>query len=88
MALKVFQNSYSVESWWTDASEGRLSYYMFINELGPLWVPKFIALGIYFLFGTKLSCKEGIDIFLMSNVCYLVVILIFLVVTRWLLLVT
>ena len=35
---------------------------MFINELGPLWVPKFIALGIYFLFGTKLSWKEGIDI--------------------------
>ena len=29
-----------------------------INELHLLWVPNFIALGIYFLFGTKFSWKE------------------------------
>ena len=62
MTLKVFQNSYSVECWWTATSEGRLSYHMFINEPDLLWVPSFIALGIYFLFGTKFSRNEGIDI--------------------------
>ena len=31
-----------------------------INELHLLWVPNFIALGIYFLFGTKFSWKEEI----------------------------
>ena len=29
-----------------------------INELHLLWVPNFIALGIYFLFGIKFSWKE------------------------------
>ena len=32
-----------------------------INELDLLWVPNFIALGIYFIFGTKFSWNEGID---------------------------
>ena len=40
-----------------------------INELDLLWVPNFIALGIYFLFETKFSWNEGIDLLLMSNVC-------------------
>ena len=32
-----------------------------INELYLLWVLNFIALGIYFLFGTKFSRKEETD---------------------------
>ena len=32
-----------------------------INELDLLWVPNFIALGIYFIFGTKFFWNEGID---------------------------
>ena len=61
MTLIVLQNSYSVECWWTVASEGCLLY-MFINQLDLLWVPNFIALEIYFLFGTKFSWNEGINI--------------------------
>ena len=51
-----------------------------INELDLLWVPNFIAMRMYFIFGTKFSWNKGIDtcqIDLMSNVCSLVVILIF-----------
>ena len=33
-----------------------------INEPDLSWVPNFIALGIYFIFGTKFSWNEGIDI--------------------------
>ena len=80
MTLKVLQNSYSVECWWTVASEGCLLY-MFINQLDLLWVPNFIALEIYFLFGTKFSWNEGLIFVLMLNNCYLAVIVIFLVVT-------
>ena len=32
-----------------------------INELDQLWVPNFIALGIYFNFGTNFSWNEGTD---------------------------
>ena len=32
-----------------------------INKLDLLWVPNVIALGIYFIFGTKFSWNEGID---------------------------
>ena len=32
-----------------------------INELKLLWVPNLIALGIYFIFGTKFSWNERID---------------------------
>ena len=32
-----------------------------INELHLLWVPNFIAIGIYFLFGTKFSWNEETD---------------------------
>ena len=32
-----------------------------IKELNLLWLPNFIALGIYFVFGTKFSWNEGID---------------------------
>ena len=42
MTLKLFQKSYYVECWWTAASEGRLSYHIYlfmINELHLLWVP-------------------------------------------------
>ena len=60
--LKVFQNSYSVECWWETATEGHLSYHLFINKLDLLWMPNFVALGMYFLFGTKFSWNEGIDI--------------------------
>ena len=56
---KVFQNNYSVECWWKAASESRLSYHIFINELGLLSVSNLIALGIYFLFGIKFSWDEG-----------------------------
>ena len=61
MTLKVFQNSYSVECWWTAASEGRLSYHIYINELDLLWVLNLIALGSHFLFGIKFPWNEGIN---------------------------
>ena len=32
-----------------------------INELDLLWLPNFIPLWIYFIFGTKFSWNEGID---------------------------
>ena len=51
-----------------------------VNELDLLWVPNFIALRMYFIYGTKFSWNEGTDtcqIDLMSNVCSLVVIIIF-----------
>ena len=32
-----------------------------INELDLLWLPNFIALGLYFIFGAKFSWNEGID---------------------------
>ena len=32
-----------------------------ITELDLLWVPNFIALGIYFLFWAKFSWNDGID---------------------------
>ena len=32
-----------------------------MNELDLLWLPKFIALEIYYIFGTKLSWNEGTD---------------------------
>ena len=32
-----------------------------INELDLLWLPNFIALGIYFIFETKLSWNKGVD---------------------------
>ena len=51
------------------------------NELDLLWVPIFIALEIYFIFGTKFFWNEGLILVLMSKLYYLVVILIFLVVT-------
>ena len=57
---KVFQTSYSVECWRTAAFKGRLSYIL-INELDLLWLPHFIALGIYFFYGNKFSWNEGID---------------------------
>ena len=55
-----------------------------INKLELLWVPNFIALGIYFIFGTKFFWNVGLILVLMSNMRYLVVILIFL----WFLVVT
>ena len=58
---KVYQNSCSVECWWTAASEGRLSYHLMISKLHLLWVPNFIAIEIYFLSGTKFSWNEETD---------------------------
>ena len=65
-----------------------------INELDLLWLPNFIALGIYFIFGTTFSWNEGI-LLLGRNFDflggYLVVTAHYLVVTArywWLLLVT
>ena len=52
-----------------------------INELDLLWLPNIIALGIYFIFGTKFSWSERIDT--CSNVKWVLIgrILIFLVFT-------
>ena len=79
--LKGFQNSYSVECWRETATEGHLSYHLFINELDLLWMSNFVALEMYFFFGTKFSWNEGIDICFDLNMCYLAGILIFLMVT-------
>ena len=59
-----------------------------INELDLDWVPNFTGLGIYFVIGTKVSWNEGIDTCFNVEVCYFAEILIFLVVTWWLLLFT
>ena len=48
-----------------------------INKLDLFWVPNFIALRIYFIFGTKFSWNEGLILVLMTYVCYLAVSLIF-----------
>ena len=58
-----------------------------INELELIRVPNFIALGIYFSFGTNFSRNEGID------TCFYVEFVLLgrdflLVVTWWLLLFT
>ena len=39
--------------------QSQISY--LINELNLLWVPNFMALEIYFIFGTKFSWNEVID---------------------------
>ena len=62
VTLKIFQNSHSTECWWTAASECLLSHHIFINELDLLWVSNFIALGMYFLFRTKFSWNDVIEI--------------------------
>ena len=57
-----------------------------INKLDLLWVPNFIALRIYFIFGTKFSWNEGLILVLMT--CVLLGRKFdFLMVTWWLLLV-
>ena len=53
MTLTVFWNSYSGEYLWTAV--------FVINELHLLWVPNFIALGIYILFGAKFFWNEETD---------------------------
>ena len=53
-----------------------------INDLHLLLVPNFIAIGIYFLSGTKFFWNEEAECVLnVPNECYLTVILIFLVAT-------
>ena len=70
-----------------------------MNELDLLLVPYFIVLGIYLVLGPKFPRMRGLTLVLMSNVCYLAVILIgccslassycwLLIVFWWLLLVT
>ena len=62
---------------------------LMIHELDLLWLSNFIALRIYFIFRAKSSWNEVIDTcWIMSNECYLTVILIFFVVTWWSLVVT
>ena len=41
----------------------KVAYYstFMINKLDLLWLPNFIALEIYFIFGTTFSWNEGID---------------------------
>ena len=98
MTLKVFQNSYSVECWWTAALKAAYYIIFMINELDLLWVHNFIVWEIYFLFGIKFCLNEGIDtcfnvkcVLLGGNLIFLVVTTCYLVVTTrywWLLLVT
>ena len=89
MTLKVFQNSYSGEQ-----SLVKVAYHIIfmINELHLLWVPNFIALGMYFPFETKSSWSEQTDtcfnvecVLLDRNFdflgCYLVVTTCYLMVT-------
>ena len=52
-----------------------------IYKLDLLWVPNFIPLEIYFIFGTKFFWNEGSILALMLNICYLVIIVTFLMVT-------
>ena len=74
---QFFQNSYSVEYWWTAASEGRL---------WPALSAKFHSIGNIFPFWDHISLE--LILVLMSNVCYFAVIVIFVVVTWRLLLIT
>ena len=54
-----------------------------INELNLLWAPNFIALEYISFLGPNFPGMKRLILVLISNVCYLIVILIFLVVT-WL----
>ena len=66
-----------------------------INNLGLLWLPNFIKLGIYFIFGTKFSWNDGIDtsfnveyVLLGHNFDFLGGYCLLLLVTWWLLVAT
>ena len=79
-------------------SRSAISNIFMINELDLLLVPNSIALGYISFLGPEFPRMRGLIHVLMSNVCYLALILIFLVVTCsycslsighcWLLLVT
>ena len=63
-----------------------------INQLDLLWLSNFIALGIYFIFGTEFSWNEGFDtcfnveyVLLGRNFDFLGGYCLLLVVTWWLL---
>ena len=58
-----------------------------INKLDLLSLPDFIVLEYISFLGPNFPGMKGLILVLMSNICYLAVILIFLVVTWWLLLV-
>ena len=86
MTLKVCKNSYSVECWWAATSEGRISYIWLTNltssecQISKQW--EYIS-----CLGSNLPRMRGLTLVLMSNVCYMAIILIFFVVPWWLLLV-
>ena len=86
MTLKVFQYSYSVECCGTAAYEGRLSYHIFINFTWSECTISKHQEYISFL-GPNFPGMRGLILLLISNMCNLAVISIFLLVTWWLLLV-
>ena len=61
MTYKAFQNSYSVENWWTELQKVVYHIIFMINELDQLGVPNVIPLEIYFLFETTFSWNKGIE---------------------------
>ena len=67
-ALSIkFHKSWNAFQFWDQicpisSQDAQFSNIIFkINKLDLLWVLNFIALGIYFIFGTKFFSNEGID---------------------------
>ena len=62
-----FWKSWNILQFWDQicpisGQEPQFSNIVFtVNKLDLLWVSNFIALGIYFIFGTKFSWNEGIE---------------------------
>ena len=69
-------------------SGSAISNIFMINELDLLWLPNLQHWEYISFLGPNFLGMRGLILVLMSNVCYLAVILIFLVVAWWLLLVT
>ena len=63
MNLKVFQNSYSVECWWTAASEGRLSYHIYDEWTAPALGAQFHSIRNIFPFWDQIFLERG-DLYL------------------------
>ena len=70
-----------------ESRSGIANIIFMINGLDLCWVPNLIALEYISFLGPNFSGIRGLIVALMSNVCYLNVILIFLIVTWWLLVV-
>ena len=59
MTLKVFQSSFSVEWWWTAASEGRLLYHIYDERTWPALSAQFHSIRNIFPFWDQIFVERG-----------------------------